>query len=111
MTGSSPPPSILDLATVVRQGERYAVDVMGVVQDFLPPSQTRGTDYQITFTIRDDSMLANGMRVKIFRPHLNHLPQIREIGDVVLLQSLRVSGSMVHWMLQRLHSQDSIVHE
>lgn len=73
------------------------VSVIGVVEDMMPPSKSRGTDWMCTFTIADDRC-DGGLRVRFFRPMESELPRIQSIGDVVILRNLRVkewSGMIV----------------
>lgn len=71
-------------------------NVIGVVVDCLPRSQTGGTSLVVTFTIKDsDYGMGNqawkGLKVKFFSNDEHRLPDVK-VNDVILLQRLRVSG-------------------
>ena len=69
------------------------VNLMGVVTDFLPPGQSRGTDLMSSFSIADPSyggVYDDGLKVRFFRPLASEMPPIRGTGDVVLLRSIKV---------------------
>ncbi|KAI9716333.1 MAG: hypothetical protein M1812_005398 [Candelaria pacifica] len=68
------------------------VDIIGVVTDFLPPSRTKGTDFQSTFSLTDWSNYTDcALGIKFFRPKEEQLPTIRGTGDVILLRRMKVS--------------------
>lgn len=89
-TEKTAPPGITELCVVVSDGEAASINIMGVVHDCMPVRQTKGTDLQITFVLRDESMSNNGLRVKCFRKSVDELPRVCQNGDVVLLRRLKV---------------------
>ncbi|KAI9761707.1 MAG: hypothetical protein M1835_008135 [Candelina submexicana] len=69
------------------------VDIMGVVTDMLPPSRTKGTDFQSTFSLTDwSNYSSSGLGIKFFRPKEDQLPTIRGTGDVVILRRMKVKS-------------------
>ena len=69
------------------------VNLMGVVTDFLPPGQSRGTDLMSSFSIADPSyggVYDDGLKVRFFRPLASEMPPIRGTGDVVLLRNIKI---------------------
>jgi len=96
-----PPAGYLDLFSASQQGLQQSVNIIGVVSDVMVPGKTQGTDYQMTFTLLDNSTLPNGLRVKFFRKNLFDMPAIQSIGDVVVLRKIKVdiagvASSTVH---------------
>lgn len=69
------------------------VNVIGVVVDYLPPAPTRGTDWQCTFNLADESSTLEGQRVKMFVKDPSKVPPIRGTGDVVILRSILLKNS------------------
>lgn len=86
-----PPHGITELSIVVSNGDQNAVNVMGVVDDLMPPAMTRGKDVMLTFVLCDSSLTTNGCRFKYFKAKAEDLPQIHEKGDVVLLRNIRIT--------------------
>ena len=68
------------------------LNLMGVVTDFLPPTQSRGSDWMCTFTIADSTYGGggDGLKVRFFRPTQTELPCIKGTGDVVVLRNVKV---------------------
>ena len=95
MAEETAPPGITELCVVVSDGEAASVNIMGVVHDCMPVRQTRGTDLQMTFVLRDDSLSSNGLRVKYFKKNIDDLPRVCQNGDVVLLRRLKVCAQHV----------------
>ncbi|KAF2087850.1 hypothetical protein K490DRAFT_65130 [Saccharata proteae CBS 121410] len=74
------------------------VNVIGVVQDFAPPRQTRGKDLVITFDLQDKSLTniiqaphpdGEVLSCRIFAAEAD-LPNITGIGDIVILRKVRM---------------------
>ena len=69
-----------------------SVNIIGVVQDFLEPVRTRGTDWAITFTLHDPTWREGlGLKVRIFQRTEDLLPRIQNQGDVVVLRKVKVN--------------------
>jgi len=86
------PESFMDLSTASSQ-TNTEVNIMGRVTDFMPPCQTRGTDWMCTFSITDRTLggeYDEGFKIRYFRPTQGELPTIQSSGDVVLLQNLKI---------------------
>ncbi|KAI9794957.1 MAG: hypothetical protein M1833_007331 [Piccolia ochrophora] len=85
------------------------INIMGVVTDFMVPSQSRGTDIQATFTLVDGTTEGGfydpGLKVKYFRPNVAELPSIRGTGDVVILRTIKVGDSCGE-VLSKQHTLD-----
>ena len=64
-------------------------NVIGIVSDVMPPSKTQGTDFQLTLSLQDESCFPASVRVKYFAPESTGLPQIRDLGDVVILRQVK----------------------
>ena len=91
MANPSLPTSFVDLSTA-QNNAGGLVNIVGVVTAFLPPSPTRGTDWQSTFDLSDFSTaesLGRGFKVKVFRPQSEH-PPVENLGDIVIMRSLKV---------------------
>ena len=93
MPQTAPPPGFVDLATAQGAGKNSLVTVIGVVVDYLPPKQSYGGDFQVTFRLQDQSMRysGEGLKVRFFKKRFEDLPPIKAIGDVVLLRNAKVS--------------------
>ena len=89
----APPPGFVDLTTAQGAGKNSLVAVIGVVADYLPPKQSYGGDFQVTFKLQDQSMRwsGEGLKVRFFKKRFEDLPPIKAIGDVVLLRSAKVN--------------------
>ena len=69
------------------------VNLMGVVTDFLAPCKSYGTDLTCSFSIADSSyggLYDEGLKIRFFRALPSEMPAIRGIGDVVLLQRIKI---------------------
>ena len=76
------------------------MDVMGVVTDVMKPTITQSGEFTVVFTIVDTEMLREfsldtGVKVRFFRKRENELPPVRDVGDVVLLRSIKVIAGLV----------------
>lgn len=86
---SKTPFGFVDISSSMAESGRE-VNVIGVVEDMLPPSKSRGSDWMCTFTIADDRS-DGGLKVRFFKPMESELPRIQSIGDVIILQNLRIT--------------------
>lgn len=86
---SKTPSGFVDISSAMAEAGRE-VNVIGVVEDMLPPSKSRGSDWMCTFTIADDRC-DGGLKVRFFKPMESELPRIQSIGDVVILRNLRIT--------------------
>lgn len=86
---SKTPFGFVDISSAMAESGRE-VNVIGVVEDMLPPSKSRGSDWMCTFTIADDRCYG-GLKVRFFKPMESELPRIQSIGDVVILRNLRIT--------------------
>ncbi|KAL8809727.1 MAG: hypothetical protein Q9200_003166 [Gallowayella weberi] len=68
------------------------VNLMGVVTDFLPPARSRGVDWTCNFRLADETAYDDGVKVQFFRPMEAELPQVQGLGDVVILQKIKISS-------------------
>lgn len=96
MMASKAPFGFVDISSVTAEPGRE-VNVIGVVEDIMPPSKSRGSDWMCTFTIADDRC-DGGLKVRFFKAMESELPKIQSIGDVVILRNLRImewSGMIV----------------
>lgn len=86
---SKAPLAFVDISSAIAEPGRE-VNVIGVVEDIMPPSKSRGSDWMCTFTIADDRC-DGGLKVRFFKPMESELPRIQSIGDVVILRNLRIT--------------------
>ena len=88
---STIPRGFLDLQTASNRINKV-VDIIGVVTDVLPATQSRGTDWMCTFSIADHTFgqYDNGLKVRIFRPE-PELPKLYGTGDVVVLRNIKIT--------------------
>lgn len=89
LMASQLPPGFTDVTTIIANGERDAVNVIGFVTDLLPPAPTTGSDMQMKFVLKDNGSSLQGLTIKFFKAHEKDLPQI-STGDVVLLRYVKV---------------------
>lgn len=95
--GEHMPPGYQDLKGAISEAQRTGAplecSLTGIVVDFLPAIPSKGTDFQITFTIRDPSLAEDdgSLKIKCFRRSVDDLPRVRNLGDVVLLRNVRIS--------------------
>lgn len=85
---SKTPFGFVDISSAKAESGRE-INVIGVVEDMLPPSKSRGSDWMCTFTIADEKC-DGGLKVRFFKPMESELPRIQSIGDVVILRNLRI---------------------
>lgn len=84
------PSGCVDLRTAYGQIDK-ALNVMGVVVDFLEPVKSNGPDCVITFTLHDPSWgEEDGLKFKFFNRFMNKLPAVAAKGDVVLLRNVKI---------------------
>ena len=90
------PAQFSDLNTAYNAAPHSFHHVMGVVVDLLAPNRPpSGSDWQMTFKLldpklRDSVYGSQGMTVKFFKADYEHLPQVRNLGDIVLLRNIKV---------------------
>ncbi|KAI9729096.1 MAG: hypothetical protein M1828_000181 [Chrysothrix sp. TS-e1954] len=82
------PDGFLDLATAEYATPNSRVNVIGVIIDFMTPAKTRGTDWQMSCTVSDPGFGSNtsGTRLKVFKPSLDVMPQVKDEGDVIIVR-------------------------
>lgn len=90
----SQPADFKDLAAAKSADNGSFVNVIGVVVDLLPTTQTRTGDYMLTFKLLDpklrDAIHGNdGFKVRFFRKVAGDLPNV-QVADVVLLRYIKV---------------------
>ena len=91
---ADPPPGFTRLGLSCDAARTGFVNVIGLVTDFLEPTQSRGTDYVFTFSLDDGSTGGQyGQKVKFFRPNPELMPPIQSQGDVVLLRNVKTIGN------------------
>ena len=90
------PKGFADLATAYNAGAETFLNVIGVVVDFMPPRAAgKNAQYMFTFKLldarlRDSVYGSQGLTVRFFKADLQHLPQIRQHGDIVLLRNIKM---------------------
>ncbi|KAK7530946.1 uncharacterized protein J3D65DRAFT_640076 [Phyllosticta citribraziliensis] len=90
-TSKDPPQGYITVQDALDTPVGQLVNIIGVVVDFWPPKQSRGTDMQVTFFLSDNSQ-AGSIKIKWFwRPFgPSNEPRVQGIGDVVILQNIRI---------------------
>ena len=84
------PEGFSDLYSAIQEDKKLA-NVIGVVTDLLPPRQTKGMDFMLTFSIDDGTTFNSfnkGQKVRWFGKEKT-LPPINGPGDAVLLRQVR----------------------
>ncbi|KAI5287870.1 hypothetical protein KEM54_005665 [Ascosphaera aggregata] len=64
------------------------IDIIGIVQESLPPKRTSGSSFMSTFTLTDN--LYSSLKVRCFRNDRSKLP-VPEKGHVVVLKNVKLS--------------------
>ncbi|KAK5698942.1 hypothetical protein LTR97_006591 [Elasticomyces elasticus] len=92
----APPEGFFDLATAYKAALYSPVSIIGVVIDIMPPHRVAKTGHwMFTFKLLDQSLQesvygSEGLKVRFFKENERSLPQIRDLGDVVLLRHLKM---------------------
>ena len=84
------PEGFSDLYSAAEEVKKLS-NVIGVVTDYLPPKQTKGTDWMLTFSVDDGTVydtFSKGQKIRMFGRE-QMLPPINGPGDVMLLRQVR----------------------
>ncbi|KAI6883932.1 hypothetical protein KC360_g4718 [Hortaea werneckii] len=91
------PNGFVDLAKAYSMPANSFINIMGVVVDLMPTKPTATGQHMMTFKLLDtafrDSVHGNqinGLTVRFFKHDPNKLPDIRSIGDVVLIRDIKI---------------------
>ena len=87
MDGSLPN-GFIDFSTAHAKKDSSLYNVMGVVTDYMPPTSTRGPDWQCTFSLDDSTVPGIGQKVKFFKPQKD-MPPVKGPGDIVILRDVK----------------------
>ncbi|KAG0123304.1 hypothetical protein HOY82DRAFT_511468 [Tuber indicum] len=92
MAGAPLPKGCVSIATAVDTKIGECCDLAGVVVDFRPPVATRGTDWMATITLCDRSraLPETSLTIRIFRPNMELLPEIKSDSDLILIRRVKV---------------------
>lgn len=91
------PPFFWDLSRASAADNDTFVNIIGVVVDLMPTTTTRTAEQTLMFRLMDRSLTYShggyaGLKVRFFSRNDDiHLPNIRAIGDFVLLRSVKMS--------------------
>ncbi|KAI9816899.1 MAG: hypothetical protein M1827_001544 [Pycnora praestabilis] len=87
---SGPPIGFLNLEAASTRID-VDVNIIGVVNDFMPPCRSRGSDYVCTFTIHDTNEQGyySDLKIRFFNKSEDGLPTIQGTGDIMMLQRLK----------------------
>jgi protection-of-telomeres protein 1 len=93
MAAKTPPPGFVDLVTAQNSPRYSNVSIIGVVADYLPPFRNAKGQFQVTFKLQDYSTQYSSecLKVRLFDKTLECLPQIKAVGDIILLRSAKVN--------------------
>lgn len=94
MATGGPPEGFTDLSTASRQVGKL-VSVIGVVVRFEQPCATKGTDYTVSFVLRDASWeeeYSPGLDFRFFNKSEANLPKISSLGDVIVVRQIKISN-------------------
>ncbi|KAK7558789.1 hypothetical protein IWX49DRAFT_190023 [Phyllosticta citricarpa] len=94
-TSKDPPQGYITVQQALDKPVGEIVNIIGVVVDMMPPMKNRGTDMQLTFFVCDNSVSRDvraALKVRWFwKPNmLANQPQVQDVGDVVVLQNVRI---------------------
>ena len=89
------PKGYVDLTTAYNAAKGTFVNIIGTVVDIRPPVVTRSGEHMATFKLLDQSLKdatygTDGLSMRFFKTDARLLPQVRSIGDVVLLRAVKV---------------------
>ncbi|CUS09577.1 unnamed protein product [Tuber aestivum] len=92
MEGAPLPKGCVSIATAVDTRIGESCDLAGVAVDFRPPVATRGTDWMATVTLCDRSraLPETSLTIRIFRPSIELLPQIKSDSDLILIRRVKM---------------------
>lgn len=94
MATGAPPAGFVDLSSASRQLNTL-VSVIGVVVRFELPCPTRGSDYTVSFVLRDASWQdadGPGLDFRFFNKIEANLPKVSSVGDVVVIRQIKISS-------------------
>ncbi|PWW72446.1 hypothetical protein C7212DRAFT_286625 [Tuber magnatum] len=92
MEGAPLPRGCVSIATAVDTKMGECCDLAGVAVDFRPPVPTRGTDWMATVTLCDRSraLPETSLTIRIFRPNMELLPEIKSDSDLILIRRVKM---------------------
>lgn len=95
MSIATPPKGFVDLATAYKKPEHTFVNIIGVVVDLMQPTLARSGEHTITFKLLDYRLSmalegSQGLTCRSFKSDGDHLPKVRNIGDVVLFRNIKI---------------------
>ena len=67
-------------------------NIAGVVSVFKPSYRSKGTDYCSTFALVDETSPDSGVNVVSFHKEQNGIPNIQNVGDIVLLRRVMINS-------------------
>ena len=91
------PFQFVDLYAAFKRPTGSIVSVIGTVTDWLPPRQSKGTDWTCTFSLADHThgrlglLGEEGLKVRFFAAP-SDLPPIQGTGDVVVLRTVKITA-------------------
>lgn len=93
----APPPTFIDLATAYDRAcaPGAFVNIIGIVVDLMEPKRTRTGSFMTTFKLIDERLRdsiygSQGLTVRFFSETLDMVPKVRNIGDVMLLTTIKM---------------------
>lgn len=92
----TPPSDFSDLYTAYNAATGTFVNVIGVVVDLMAPKSTATGEWVMTFKILDPRLRdaiygSQGITVRFFKKDQLHLPRVRNLGDIVLIRTIKCS--------------------
>ncbi|KAI9884705.1 MAG: hypothetical protein M1823_003523 [Watsoniomyces obsoletus] len=82
------PPGFVSLQEVPHRTD--VISIMGLVEDYLPPTKSGGSDYMSKMELRDPTIVIS-FPVKYFRPLAAQLPCVQGPGDVVMIHDIKIA--------------------
>lgn len=92
---ATPPKGFIDLASAYKTPDQTFVNIIGIVVDLMPPMLTKTGQHTISFRLLDYRLSmaaegAQGLTCRSFIDDPEHLPKVRNIGDVVLFRNIKM---------------------
>jgi hypothetical protein len=66
------------------------VHIYGIIEDYLPPEKTQGTDLVMKISVIDSIPWKKKLKITLFKRTLSQFPPIEQIGDIIRCHYIRI---------------------
>jgi len=97
------PSGFVPIAEAYKRRDQSSYNIIAVCTNYLPPAQSRGTDFTMKMSIWDTSCIEaedigqEGMMVRLFYKTQSLFPPVENTGDIVILRSLKTKNQGSQW--------------